>query len=419
MSHLHTEGFQNLTRVDDALRELLGALGEPSIKLETVDVEKGVGRYLGKDVVAKQHIPPVDKSVMDGYAVRSEDVQNASQEDPTILRVVGESRLGDVYRTMVGPGEAVAVATGSMVPAGADTIVIIERTKSLPGNKIAVHAPATTGQSISKKGEDVSPGRLVLPRGKRLRPQDVWILKAIGLPSVQVVRAPRVAILSTGNELARSLRKHDPAKIVDINSAILSDMVRQSGAKPLNLGIVKDQEREITRALRKGLSLSEAVLVSAGSSVGKRDLVPKCINGLGKPGMLVHGIAMRPAMPTGLAIVNGKPVLSLPGFPVSAVIAFRVFARPLIARLMGVQEIIEPTVKAVLKERITGAPGNRTFVRVKVRKTEGGLVAEPLKVQRSSVLMSIVEANGIVTIPEDLSAFETGQIVEVSLISDI
>jgi len=419
MSHLHTEGFQNLTKVDDALRAFLGSLGEPSIKLETVDVEKALGRYLGKNVVANQHIPPADRSVMDGYGVRSEDVQNASQGKPAILQVVGESRLDDVCRITVGLGETVAVATGSVVPAGADTIVIVEQTRSLPGNKIAIHAPATAGQSISKKGEDVSPGTVVLTRGKRLRPQDIGILKTLGLPRVRVVRAPRVAILSTGNELVRSLRKRDATKIVDINRPILSGMVQEMGAKSLDLGIVKDRETEITRALRKGLSLSDVVLVSAGSSVGKRDLVPKCVNTLGKPGMLVHGIAMRPAMPTGLAVVNGKPVLSLPGFPVSAIFAFRVFARPLIAKLMGVQELVEPTVRAVLKERITGTPGNRTFVRVKVRKAEEGLVAEPLKVQRSSVLMSMVGANGIVTIPEELSAFEAAQVVDVSLIGEI
>ncbi len=419
MSQLHVEGFQSLTKVDDALRVFLDALGETSIKLEMVSVERALGRYLGKNIVANQHIPPADRSVMDGYAVRSEDVQNASRGNPSILLVVGESRLGEICRTTVKLGEAAAVATGSMIPVGADTVAIVERTKNLPGNRIAVHAPATAGQSISRKGEDVTPGKVVLTKGKRLRPQDVGIIRALGLARVQVVKSPRIAILSTGNELARSTMKRDPAKVVDINRPILSGLVEELGAKPLDLGIVGDDEKGITRALRKGLGLSDVVLVSAGSSVGKRDLVPTCVNALGKPGMLVHGIAMRPAMPTGLAVVNGKPVLSLPGFPVSAMIAFRVFARPLIAKLMGVQEKTDPTAKVILKERITGTPGSRTFVRVKVTKSDEGLVAEPLKAQRSSVLMSMVGANGIVTIPEELSAVEAGQAVDVSLIGEI
>jgi molybdopterin molybdotransferase len=419
MNHLHTEGFQNLTRVDDALKRLFDALGEPAVQLESVDLWRALGRYLGKDVVAHQYLPPVDRAVMDGYAVRAEDVKNATQENPVILEVAGESRLGVACRIQVGPRRAVAVATGSMIPAGADTVVIVERTATLRGNRIAVRAPATVGQSIARKGEDVSPGTVVLKKGMRLRPQDIGMLKALGLARIDVARRPRVAILSTGNELADSLSKRGTARIIDVNRPIISAMLQELGAEPVDLGIVKDREAEITTALRKGLKSSDVVLISAGSSVGKRDLIPKCVNRLGKPGMLVHGVAMRPAMPTGLAVVRGKPVLSLPGFPVSALFAFRVFARPLIAKMIGARKLVEPAVKAVLKRRITGAPGQRTFVRVTVRMDERGLVAEPLKLQRSSVLMSMVGANGIVTIPEDATAFEAGQTVDVTLVGEI
>jgi molybdenum cofactor synthesis domain-containing protein len=314
---------------------------------------------------------------------------------------------------------AVAVATGSSIPAGADTVVIVERTTTLPGKRIAVHAPAGVGQSIARKGEDVVPGTVVLKKGTRLRPQDLGILKALGLERTHVVRKPLIAILSTGNELVDSANKRRDAKSVDINRPIISAMVRESGAEPVDLGIVRDQEAEITRALRGGVKSFDAVLLTAGSSIGKSDLVPKCINGLGKPGMLVHGVAMRPAMPTGLAVVNGKPVLSFPGFPVSPIFAFRVFARPLIAHMMGVQQPVEPTVRGVLSERISGAPGYRTFVRVAVRRTENGFLAEPLRLQRSSVLMSMVGANGIVTIPEGTIAFEARQTVDVELIGQV
>ncbi len=379
----------------------------------------GLGRFLGKDVVADLYLPPFDRAVMDGYAVRAEDVRNASQEKPATLEVVGESRLGEECRIVVGPGKAVAVATGSMMPPGADTVVIVERTSALPGNKVAVHAPAGPRQSIASKGEDVTPGIVVLRKGGKLRSQDIGFLKALGLAKVQVVRRPRIAILSTGNELVDSSNKQRAAKSVDINRPILSAMARESGAVPVDLGIVRDRGVEITAALRKGVKSSDAVIVTAGSSAGKSDLVPKCIDRLGKPGMLVHGVAMRPAMPTGLAVVHGKPMLSFPGFPVSAIFAFRVFARPLIARMMGVREQIEPTVKAALSDRISGAPGYRTFVRVAVKRTQNGLVAEPLKVQRASVLMSMVGANGIVTIPEDISSFEAGQTVDVALIGQV
>ncbi len=405
--------------MDEALRTLFDALTEHDVQLEALDVQRALGRYLGRDAVANEYLPPVDRAVMDGYAVRAEDVKGASQANPAILEVVGESRLGEVCRMEVGMRQAVAVATGSMIPTGADTVVIVERTATMLGNKIAVHALAAAGQSIARRGEDVAPGTVALKRGIRLRPQDIGILKALGFAKVYVVRKPRVAILSTGNELVDSRNNRAPGKNIDVNRPILSAMLQELGADPVDLGIVKDREPEITTALRKGLKSADAVIVTAGSSVGKRDLVPECVNSLGKPGMLVHGIAMRPAMPTGLAVVRGKPLLSLPGFPVSAIFAFRVFARPLIARMMGVRELVEPTVAAVLVERVTGAPGLRTFVRVRVARNEQGLVAEPLKIQRSSALMSMVGANGIVTIPEEITAFEAGQTVGVTLVGEI
>lgn len=228
-----------------------------------------------------------------------------------------------------------------------------------------------------------------------------------------------MALISTGNELTDSLKRNRPGKIVDINRPILSETVRELGGMPVDLGLVRDDESEIMAVLRKGLRSCDAVVVTAGSSVGEEDLVPRCINRLGRPGMLVHGIAMRPAMPSGLAVVNGKPILSLPGFPISAIFGFRVFGRPLIARLLGSEEIIGPVVKAVLKEGISKPPGFRVFVRVTLKRTPDGLVAEPLKVQRSSVLMSMVAANGIVAVPEDVAVIEAGRGIEVEVIGEI
>ena len=419
MDHLHTVGFQKLTKVDSALGVLLDALGERAVRLELLPVQRALGRCLGKDVVAGQYLPPVDRSVMDGYAVRVEDVKSASQENPVTLRVIGESRLGVIPRMHVGQGDAVAVATGSLVPPGADAVISVERTTRLSSSSIAVHAPATAGQSIARKGEDVTPGAIVLTKGALLRPQDIGILRALGLAKVCVSRKPRVAVLSTGNELVDSISKRSVAKVVDINRAMLSCMLQELGADAVDLGIVTDREANIKTALKKGLRTCDAVIVSAGSSVGRRDLVPMCVNSLGKPGLLVHGVAMRPAMPIGLAVVNGKPLFSLPGFPVSAFFAFRTFVRPIIAKMLGVKELFESTANAVLSETITGAPGIRTYVRVIIKRNEQGLVAEPLKLQRSSVLMSMVTANGIVVIPEEVTAIERGETVKVILLGQI
>jgi molybdopterin molybdotransferase len=419
MSHLHSEDFRNPTNIDTALKVLFNGLEDLSVPEEPVLVSRALGRYLVRDVYAEQDLPQFDRAVMDGYAVRSDDVKNSSEQNPTVLQVVGESRLGEVCRTRVKHGQAVAVATGSVIPPEADTVVIVERTGILPGARVAVRAPATPGQSIARKGEDVPQGTVVLKKSTRLRPQDLGILKTLGFARVSVARKPRVAVISTGDELVDKHTEQMLGRTVDINRTILSEMLRELGADPIDLGIVKDNKAKITALMKKGLKKADAMIITAGSSVGKRDLVPGCINSLGKPGMLVHGIAMRPAMPTGLAVVNGKPVLSLPGFPVSAVFGFRVFARPVIARLMGLPEFFEPVVKATLKKQIVGSPGLRTFVRVRVEKGAAGLLANPLELQRSSSLMSLVGANGIVTVPENVADFEEGRVVDVTLIGPI
>jgi len=416
---MHTEGFRQLTKVEDAMRVFFEAVGNMKITLESILIQDAVGRILAREAIARRYLPPADLSALDGYAIRSNDLRDASQTKRVVLRIVGESRLGEPCHLRIASGQAVVVATGSCMPRGADAVVMVEHTSRLHENVIEVTSAAAPGQGVTEKGTDFAPGRRVLRKGRRLRPEDIGALKALGLSKVLVARRIRVGVLSTGNELVNSQRTRVGAKIVDVNRPIISAMLKELGAEPVDLGIVRDEPREIRQALLKGLRASDVVLVTAGSSVGKKDLVPSCINSLGRPGMLVHGIAMRPAMPTGLAVVKRKPIVSLPGFPVSAIVAFKTFVRPLLAKLSGIPMPVERSIRAVLKERISGAPNLRTFVRVKVEKTQAGFLASPLRVQRSSVLTSMVDANGIVTIPESVGSIEAGEEVDVSLTSDI
>jgi molybdenum cofactor synthesis domain-containing protein len=416
---MHTEGFRQLTKIEDAIRVFFEAVGDMKMTVESIPIMDAVGRILARDVFAQSYLPATDLSALDGYAVRSNDLRDASQTSRVVLRIVGECRLGEPCHLKIASGEAVVVATGSCMPKEADVVVMVERTSRLRENMIEVRSAVTLGEGVTQKGADFAPGRRVLPRGRRLRPEDVGALKALGLSKVFVVRRIRVGVLSTGNELVNSQQTNKGAKVVDINRPVISAMVKELGAEPVDLGIARDEVREIRQALTKGLRGSDVVLVTAGSSVGKRDLVPSCINNLGKPGVLVHGIAMRPAMPTGLAVVNRKPIVSLPGFPVSAIVAFKAFVRPLLAKLSGFPMPAERSIRAVLKERISGAPNLRTFVRVKVEKVQAGFLAWPLKVQRSSLLTSMVDADGIVMIPESVGAIEAGEEVDVSLTGDI
>ena len=419
MKSMHTEGFRQLTKIEDAIDVFFEAIGGIKQRVESILIQDAVGRVLAGDVIARSYLPADNLSSLDGYAVRSNDLRDAAQTNRVVLRIVGESKLGEPCHLKIASGQAVVVATGSCMPQGADSVVMVEHTGGLMENMIEVYSAATLGQGVTKKGTDFAPGRRALRKGRQLRPEDIGALKALGLSKVLVVRRIRVGVLSTGNELVNSQRSNNGAKIVDINRPIISAMVKELGAKPVDLGIARDEAREIRQALTKGLRGSDVVLVTAGSSVGKKDLVPSCINSLGRPGMLVHGIAMRPAMPTGLAVVNRKPIVSLPGVPVSAMVAFKIFVRPLLAKMSGHPVPVERSIRAVLKERISGAPNLRTFVRVKVEKVQAGFLAWPLKDQRSSLLTSMVDANGIVTIPESVRSIEAGEEVDVRLTGDI
>ncbi|HXZ91211.1 MAG TPA: gephyrin-like molybdotransferase Glp [Candidatus Dormibacteraeota bacterium] len=415
-----TREFRHLATVEEAKRLFFDAIGTGIInEVDAVKIQDITGRVLARRVIARKYLPAYDISVVDGYVVRAIDLHDASSRNPTVLRLVGESRLGELPRIKVRKGETVAVATGSVIPKGGDAVVMVEHAWTLSGSRIEFRAPVGVREGITGKGEDLRPDRLVLERGCRLRAEDIGVLKALGLRTVRVVRRVRVGVLSTGNELVDAVRKYDSAKVVDLNRPVIKAMLRELGAVAVDMGIVEDDEWAIKAALRAELARTDMILVTAGSSVGKKDLVAGCINSLGRPGMVVHGIAMRPAMPTGLAVVRGKPIVSLPGFPVSAMVAFRVFVRPLLAKLVGVSETPEFTIKAVLSERVSGARGVRTFVRVKVKRTGDGYQAVPLKAQRSSILTSMMDANGIVTLPESATLIEPGTEVSVTLTGNL
>ena len=357
--------------------------------------------------------PAGDKAAMDGYAVVAEDTFGASQTNPSLLRMIGESKIGETPRILLHRGETAAIATGAPVPQGANVVVMIENTKRLDTGYVEVYSAVAPGENVSQVGEDVRQGTVVLEIGRKLKPPDLGLLVALSRRSVRVVRKPRVGVLSTGNEL--SAGKSSGGKIVDVNRPTLMAMVEECGGMPVDLGIAKDDPKQISQKVTQGLTSADLVLVTAGTSVGKGDLVPDVINALGKPGMLVHGIAMRPSLPTGLAVVNGKPVVSLPGLPVSAMFAFSTFVQPLILKMLGAEPDPQAKIRARTTKRIVGVPGFRTFIRVRVKEEDGKLVAEPLRTPGSGVLTTLTRANGIVVVPENVEGFDEGAEIEVQL----
>lgn len=407
---MRLKGFQKLTPVDEALRIFFDALRIKKPRAESVSLDSALNRVLAEPVVAREDLPRVDRSAVDGYAVIAEDTVGASQFKPKMLTLTD--------RNVVTDKQARQLWTGNPVPKGADAVMMLENTKQV-GNQIEIWTPLAVSENVSRKGEDVKKGETALAFGIRLKPQHLGMLAALGITEVKVYERPKVAILATGNELVEigSARRSD--QVFDVNRHVVSALCKELGAEPVDLGIVKDDFDEILGKLKDGLG-SDMVITTGGTSVGGSDLVPEAVSKLGKPGVLVHGVAMRPAMPTALAVVEGKPVLVLSGNPVAAMFGFEVFAKPLLSRLQGlVQDETRPTVEARMSRKATGALGRRTYLRVLVSRKEKGFVAEPISARGSGILSTMTKANGYVIIPENREGLREGEIVVVHLLDNI
>jgi molybdopterin molybdotransferase len=304
------------------------------------------------------------------------------------------------------------------MPVGGDAVVMLEHTtKTKKGIKVLVSLPPAA--NVSKKGEDVKKGETGLDSGVRLKPQHLGLLASLGVKDVEVVKKPTVALLATGNELVALEEKKKPNQIVEVNSIILSGMCAEVGAEGRHLGIAKDDEDELEEKVREGLAKADIVITTGGTSVGVRDLVPKVVTNMEANGVVAHGIAMRPGMPTALAVVQKKPVIMLSGNPVAAMIGFDVFVRPLIQKLLGIKEGVRMKVNAILTRRVAGVLGRRVFVRVTVLERQGEFFAEPLRVKGSSIITSMTKANGYVIIPEAREGLRQHETVAVHLFDAI
>lgn len=412
-------GFKETAKAERALEKLFDNVTIARLSSELVPIDKALCRVLAEDLVSEVNIPRHDRSAMDGYAVVAKDTFGSSQTSPALLNLVGNVDTGKHPAFRLGKGEAAEITTGAILPVGADAVVMLEYVRKIDEKQIELLASVTPGENVSKTGEDVRPGDLVLKQGTRLKPPDLAMLAALSMDKIQVVRRPEVAIICSGNELIELGTPPSPGKIVNTNRFLLSAMIEQLGASPNYLGIAKDSVEDISQFIRKGLAEADIVLVTGGTSVGGKDFVPDAINLVGKPGMIVHGISIRPGMPTGLASANGKPIISLSGHPVAAMIGFDTFVRPMILRLLDTQDEPVALVKAKLTRRVASAVGMRTFLRVVVREVKGEYLADPITTSGSGILSSMTQANGIVVIPEDKEGMEENEDVTVHLFRPI
>ncbi len=405
------KGFQKLTSPDEALKNWLNAWPTKKPADEVLALAEVNGRVLAEDLVALYDLPRFDKSAMDGYAIRYEDSTGASQKKPVKLKI---TQAGEVKA-----GEAKQIWTGNPIPKGADAVIMIEETHS-QGDTLEIWAQLAPSQNISRHGEDVKKGQLIAKAGTRLNPYHIGLAAALGYSELKVYVKPKIAILATGNEIVEVGTQAGEHQTADSNKVMLSAMCMELGAETIDFGIAKDNLEEITEKIRQALKNADALITTGGTSVGGLDLVPDAINKVGKPGVIAHGLTLRPAMPTGVAVLENKPVMILSGNPVASVIGFEVFGRPAICKLLGLSKTEQrPTLKATMTRKISGALGRKTYVRVLVKVRAGECVAEPVSAKGAGAISTMTLSNGYVIIPENREGLTEGETVTVQMFAPL
>jgi molybdopterin molybdotransferase len=404
------KGFQKLTLTDDAIGSWFSKVQFCKPVAVNASIHEALNCVLVEDLVASEDLPRYDKSAMDGYAVRSVDLVGASQFQPTVLQLTQE---------VVGKNQAKPIWTGNPIPDGADSVIMLENIQKKDG-AIEVWSQLTPGSNVSRKGEDIKQGEVAAKAGTRLNPYHIGLAAALGVNGPKVAKAPKIAIIPTGNELAEIGEKRSNNQIYDSNKIMISAMCQELGAQTTDYGITKDNVVEIAEKIKNALETNDAVITTGGTSVGGLDLVPDAVRKLDKFGVVVHGVALRPAMPTALGVLGGKPVLILSGNPVAAVIGFEVFGRPLICKMLGMSQTeLRPVVTAKLTKRVTSALGRKTYVRVHLTLKQGELIANPVSAKGSGSISTMTKSNGYLIVDENREGMSEGETVIIHMFGNL
>jgi molybdopterin molybdotransferase len=396
--------------VADARKKILSSVPGSGRKVDVVSLLDATNRILAKPLTAGCDLPPFPRSTMDGFAVSAPDTFGASEAMPALLTVSGEVLMGQAPPSRLTPGQALRISTGGMLPAGSDAVVMVEYTEDLGDQTIAVYHAVAPGENTILRGEDLKTGETVLPAGHRLRPQDIGALAALGCGKVETVARPQITILSTGDELVPPEREPGPGQVRDINSYLLASLVFQTGGIPKVLGIVPDRAEALYSALQKAQN-SDCVILSGGSSAGTRDLTAETIDRLGQPGVLFHGVSMRPGKPLIFGVVGEKPFFGLSGNPTSALVGFRLFVGPLLLKLQGAEEK-EPVLWARTERNLSSASGREDYFRAVVYNRDGELWAHPMLGQ-ANLISTVVKGNALLRVPQNCEGVEAGEKLEV------
>lgn len=401
-----------------ALDTLIGRLPPVKPASESCDLESSLGRFLAADIVSPEQVPPFPRSTMDGYAVRAQDTFGASEGNPAYLDLTGRVLMGETAGQAVGAGEAVAIPTGGMLPKGANAVIMVEYTALVDDTTLEAVKAVGPGDNIVSAGEDIEEGDVIMRAGHRLRPQDLGALAALGIAEVEVFQPLKVGILSTGDEIVDVQRQPVAGQVRDINYYALAGFVRQSGGQPVRLGICPDRAEMLRERLLEGLASCQILITSGGSSVGAADLTPTVINQLGDPGVLVHGVSVKPGKPTIMALAGEVPIFGLPGHPVSALDIYRLLVDPVIRYLYAGPAALKqyrPQVRARIARNLSSAAGREDRVRVILEEQDGELWAQPV-LGKSGLISLTVRSMGVAVIPFDAEGVARGERVAIELL---
>ena len=407
-----------LTPVSEVLEKL-----RKTCKIKSRIVEKEITEtisYISAETVkAPYNFPPYNRSAVDGYAVRAEDTYGASTLNPIVLKVKGFMHTSDKpEKYFVGKGESVEVTTGTPLPRGANAVVMVEYTKRISEDTVEIYAPVAPLQNVSIIGEDVKKGEIVVRKGEVIRPWHVGLLATLNISKIRVYDSLKAAVFGVGDELVPLGSKVGPGKIVSSTLYLVESFLKEMNVNVIIKGILPDNIDVIAENVRKALKEADMVFTTGGTSIGVKDYTVKAVRKL-NPELLIHGLAIKPGRPAGIAVVSGKPVFTLSGYPVAALTVLLAVYERFHYALHGSKPPPKPKVKAILTRRIYVEPGIRGYVRVRVFRRNNEFYAEPLAVTGSGILSTMIKGNGILIVPENVEGYDEGDIIEVELVSPI
>lgn len=407
------------TEFEDLLKKF-----EP-LEAHPVHLAQAEGRILAHDLIASHDWPLMDRSCMDGFAVNARDVFGSSESNPGYLECAASLPIEVLPDISIPPGECARIATGGVLPDGADAVVMIEHTQAMDegaedSGTIEVRKSVAPGENVMQRGEDAMEGKPALTAGTLIRPQEIGLCAALGFENISLVRQPRVGILSTGDELIEVCETPTPGKVRDVNSLTISALVEKAGGIPTRYGIIKDDLDSLNTALAKAVEENDLVLLSGGSSIGVRDLTVATIESMEDSELLAHGVALSPGKPTILGRVGSKPVLGLPGQVTSALVVMHVLILPLIRHLQGDNRAFDTTVRhmrtAELSRNVPSKPGREDYIRVRLEERAGGIPLAVPVLGKSGLLRTMIQANGLARIPAESEGLYEGQKLEIWMV---